>query len=926
MHSTPVSIHLQVNGQSYCQSILPGSSLLSLLRGLGWMGVHRACESGDCGACTVLLEGDPIHSCLYPAARLNGQRITTIEGLAKDGEWDPMQARFLAGQGFQCGFCTPGMILSARKLCEQRIPSEAQLRDLLRGNLCRCTGYQAILESIQGIPADLPESDLESVGRNVPKQDGPEIVSGQAAYTSDFTPAGLLHLRVLRSPHAHARIRAIDTTQAQALPGVVAVLTHKDVPRQIYSTAGHAEPVPDPLDRFVLDEKVRFVGDAVAAVVAESVAIAEQACQLIQVEYEILPHVLDPLAAMQPGSPCIHDEPEARQIYDASRNLAGYVCLQTGDPEQGFAAADLILENTYHLPAVQHAHLEPHVSTSWLEPVHPEGGESFEQLVVRSSTQVPFHCQRVLSEICGIPRQRIRVIKGKIGGGFGNKQEILTEPLCALATLKTGRPVQWELTRLEEFTTTNSRHAMQIRVKTGVKADGTLTAQEITTYGNAGAYGNHSQTVVFLAGYVPLGLYRCPHKRFEGFAVYTNSMPGGAFRGYGATQGTFAMESQMDEIAHKLELNPIELRLKNVIRPGDALTLGYRDQQEADLKDSHFNLIGSYGLKECFEKIQTAFSTPLPAREGSRHYGRGIALSMQGSGLSKIHIAGIKLSLQPTGRILMLSGAVDVGTGSDTTLRQIAAQVLGIPLTQIDLIAADTGQTPFDAGSYASATLFISGQASQRAAQVLRDKLIQAAAQRLQTDPGQVSFAEGIFSTPQGSLTLQELAQGTPAPIEVELHHAADESSLTFAVAGVEVAVDRETGQIELLKTVQAIDLGTAINPRICHGQVTGGTAMGIGYALSEALIQDEQGQILNPGFRYYRIPTAKDVPPMEVHLIQQADPYGPFGAKGVGEITTNCTAPAIANAVFQATGIRFRQLPLTPERVWSALGEQDKP
>ncbi len=910
--------------------------MLSLLRGLGWVGVHRACESGDCGACTVLLEGDPIHSCLYPAARLDGQTITTIEGLAKDGEWDPMQARFLEGQGFQCGFCTPGMILTARWLGEQGIPhgyaapapTEAELRDQLRGNLCRCTGYQAILESIQGIPAPFalavgstfPESELESVGRNVPKQDGPEIVSGQPAYTGDFAPAGLLHLRLLRSPHAHARIQQIHAEAALALPGVVAVLTHKDVPRQIYSTAGHSEPVPDPLDRFVLDEKVRFVGDGVAAVVAESVAIAEQACQLIQVEYEVLPHVLDPLQAMQPGSPIIHDEPEARQIdvrvsgaeRFASHNLAGYVCLQNGDPAQGFAEADLILENTYHLPAVQHAHLEPHVSTSWLE---ADGS-----LVVRSSTQVPFHCQRVLAEITGIPRDRIRVIKGKIGGGFGNKQEILTEPLCALATLKTGRPVQWELTRSEEFTATNSRHAMQIRVKTGVKADGSLIAQEITAYANAGAYGNHSQTVVFLAGYVPLGLYRCPHKRFEGFAVYTNSMPGGAFRGYGATQGTFAMECQMDEIAHKLGLDPIQLRLKNVIQPGDLLTLGYRDQQNADLEDSHFNLIGSYGLKDCFEKIQTAFSTPLPPPQGSRRYGRGIAISMQGSGLSKIHIAGMRLTLLPSGRILMRSGAVDVGTGSDTTLRQIAAQVLGIPINQIDLIAADTQETPFDAGSYASATLFISGEASRRAALALRDKLIQAAALRLQTDPGQVCFAQGRFSAPQGSLTLPELAQSAPDPIEVELHHAADESSLTFAVAGVEVAVDMETGQIELLRSVQAIDLGTAINPRICYGQVTGGTAMGIGYALSEELIRDEQGQILNAGFRYYRIPTAKEVPPMEVHLVQQADPYGPFGAKGVGEITTNCTAPAVANAVFQATGIRFRQLPLTPERVWQGI------
>jgi CO/xanthine dehydrogenase Mo-binding subunit len=390
------------------------------------------------------------------------------------------------------------------------------------------------------------------------------------------------------------------------------VLTYEDVPRRAYTTAGHADPVPDPLDRYILDTKVRFIGDRVAAVVAESVAIAIAACQLIEVDYEILPHIVDPVQAMgiqeqeagivegRSRAPVkesrafaiIHDEPESSQIYDAQHNIASRVYLESGDVEQGFAQADLVIENTYQLPPVQHTHLEPHVSISWFD----EDGT----LVVRSSTQVPFHCQRVLSQLFDLPLEKIRVYKAKLGGGFGNKQEILCEDLCVLATLKTGRPVQWEFTRQEEFTCTNSRHAMKIRLKTGVKVDGTLMAQEMEAIANTGAYGNHAPTVILLTGKESIGLYRCSHKRYTGYAVYTNTMPAGAFRGYGATQGCFAMESQLDEIARQLKLDPVELRLKNMIRPGDAIALGKPGQQ--------FNLIGSYALEECFDKVIRAMN------------------------------------------------------------------------------------------------------------------------------------------------------------------------------------------------------------------------------------------------------------------------------------------------------------------------------
>lgn len=933
-----LEINLTINNQNSVVTCSPGTSLLTVLRENSCYGVHRVCETGDCGACTVWVDDQPVHSCLYPALRAQEKSVTTIEGLAIEGKLTPLQSSFLEHQGFQCGFCTPGMIMTASKLASSLTDDlseekEAELRLAMKGNLCRCTGYQAIIDSILGKELELPTSEFVGcqIGKSIPKQDGIEIVTGEPIYTGDFTPPGLLHLRVLRSPHAHARITKINTNKAKALPGVVDIFTHEDIIRRPYTTAGHMDPVPDPLDHYLLDHKVRFVGDRVAAVVAETVAIASLACELIEVEYEILPHVIDPTVALE-GGIIIHDEPDSTGICDRQRNLAGQINLATGDIQLGFQAADLITENTYHLPPVQHTHLEPHISTSWLN----ESGN----LVVRSSTQVPFHCQRTLSEIFDLPREKIRVFKTNIGGGFGNKQEILSEDLCALATLKTGRPVQWEMSRHEEFTCTNSRHAMTIRLKIGVKQDGTLVAMEMVATANTGAYGNHGQTVVFLTGYAPLGLYRCHHKSYQGLAVYTNTMPAGAFRGYGATQGVFAIECQLDEIAYKLGLDPLEIRQKNIIKPGDILKMGRGD--------AHFNLIGSYAVDECFAKVKAAMASSLDSTTeelenpletssedilvgdahptnsssedilvgnahptnysedilvGNSHptyqKGIGFAVSMQGSGLSKIHTAKAQLSLEKDGKFCLRTGAVDVGTGSDTSLRQVASEVLGITIDDIKIITADTANTPFDAGSYASATMYISGQAVKLAAEKFRDLL--------------TTIPEFVGDN------YQQIAQQNPDLI-VESEYAADESTLTFAVQGVEVLVDRQTGKVKILRTVQAIDLGTAINPRICLGQATGGIAMGIGYALTEELLIDPQGKIVNPSFRGYRIPTAADMPPMEVFLVESQDPHGPFGAKGVGEITTNCTAAAIANAIANATGVHLRQLPMTPERVWQAL------
>ena len=895
--------NFQVNSQNHSLECNPGTSLLSLLRELGYKGVHRVCESGDCGSCTVWLDDKPIHSCIYPAMRVDSQQVTTIEGL-ENGSLSPMQQAFLAKQGFQCGYCTPGMIMTASSL---EYESEAELKAELEGNLCRCTGYESIIESILecGQEDSVETITATQVGQDVPKQDGPDLVTGKPVYTADWSPPGLLHLKVLRSPHPHARIREIDTSKAEALPGVEAVFTYKDVTRKAYSTAGHGAPVPDPLDHYLLDNKVRFIGDRVAAVVADTEATAAIACKLIEVDYEILPHVIDPAIAIK-GEVVIHDEPESSQIHDGAHNIAGEVVLNKGDLQAGFAQADLIIENTYILPAVQHVHLEPHVSISWFD---KDG-----TLVVRSSTQVPFHCQRLLSELFDLPKEKIRVYKPQLGGGFGNKQEILTEDLCVLATLKTGKPVQWRFTREEEFTATNSRHAMNIRLKTGVKQDGTITAQEMEAISNTGAYGNHGETVTFLTGCFPLGLYRCNHQSYKGTVVYTNTMPAGAFRGYGATQGTFVMESQLDEIASKLNIDPIKLRQHNLITAKDEILIG---------REEHFHIIGSYALDECIEKVTQALDCNSVKQPEEEHLKRGVgfAATMQASGLAKIHLASVKISLLPDGYELR-TGSVDVGTGSDTSLRQIAAQVLGTTVEKIKIITADTHNTPFDAGSYASATAFITGQAVNLAAQKLRSHLLKIAGEIIEVTPDKLELDEEKIYCSDTKITLQQLAQTVTKPLTIELEHTSDRASLTFAFLGVEVEVDTETGRITVLRCVEAIDIGKAINPRICRGQAIGGLVMGLGYALAEELRFDRQGKILNPSLRTYRIPAASDVPPTEIFLIELADPYGPFGAKGIGEIGTNCAAPAIANAVANATGVRLRQLPMIPERVWMAMQE----
>ena len=638
-----MKISLNVNENFYETDASAGDSLLSVLRGLGYFGVKHGCETGECGACTVLLDGKPVNTCVMLAVQAVGHHIQTIEAVGEHPEqgWKlteglhPLQQAFVESGAIQCGYCTPAQILAAKELLERNpAPDEAEVRQALSGVLCRCTGYikpvQAVLraaavlrgEKVEPVGGAAPGEELipapaewlagdggdggpdveplspfpgapggdvatgtrlmpritvipqaetwSSVGKPEVKVDAVKLVQGKPAFTADFEKRGMLVAKVLFSPVAHARIKRIDASRALKLPGVAAVLTWKDIPRVVYSTAGQSDPIPGPLDSFSLDHKVRFVGDRVAFVAAETEEIANRALKLIDVEYELLPELLDPAQSMQPGAPVLHDEPEFVNFADSDprRNLAAHIHIDIGDVEKGFAEADQIFEGVYEVPKVQQAHIEPHVViTYWDED---------DRLVIRTSTQVPFHARRILAPVLGLPVKRIRVIKPRIGGGFGNKQEVLIEDVAAHLTIATGRPVYFEYTREEEFVASRSRHPMRIWMKTGVLRDGTITANAMKVLSDTGAYGCHALTVTGNTGHKSMALYvgdgpyrKNPNIRFEADIVYTNHPPSGAYRGYGVPQGYWPVDRQMEKIARSLGMDPIEFRLKNALRAGE---------------------------------------------------------------------------------------------------------------------------------------------------------------------------------------------------------------------------------------------------------------------------------------------------------------------------------------------------------------------
>ena len=768
--------------------------------------------------------------------------------------------------------------------------------------------------------ADATAREFAVVGKSERKVDGVSLVTGRPMFVADVDLPQTLHVKILRSPHAHARILKIDTDKAETLAGVACVLTYANTPATRYTTAGQGYPEPSPYDTRMFDTKVRFVGDRVAAVAAESEAIALEALRLIDVTYEELPAVLSIDEALADGAPVIHDEPDAAGIYEADRNIAADVDIDVGDVEKGFAESDVVVETTCEAQYAQHTPIEPHVCLSYLD----EDG----RLVLRTSTQVPFHARRIVAHVLSLPIHRIRVIKPRIGGGFGTKQEILLEDVCGLVTLRTGRPALWDLTRQEEFVSARTRHPMRVRVKLGAKDDGTLHAIEMEALSNTGAYGAHSLTVLSNTGSKTLPLYnKAKNAHFFGQAVYTNLPVAGAYRGYGATQGYYPLEVAMDELAEKLNLDPVELRRRNHIASGETSPIF---EKLGEGREGVEQVIKSCELAHCIDvgasRIGWADRRGRRERHGSWVHGLGMSVHMQGSGIPRIDMGAATIKMNEDGSFNLLVGATDLGTGSDTILAQIAAEVLGVPLSKMIVTSSDTDVTPFDVGAYASSTTYVSGMAVQRAAEAVRDQIRGVAAAMLDAEPESLVLRdEHVHADGGDSVSLSEICRramygADQFQIAATASCVPEESPPPFVASFAEVAVDTDTGVVKVLNYVAAVDCGVAINPKMAQGQMEGAIANGIGYALTEQMQFSSRGRVRNPTLFDYKILGSLDVPPIDVVLVESYEPTGPMGAKSVGEVGINAPIPTIANAIYDAVGVRLTLTPFTPERVFTAM------
>ena len=896
-------MNYSVNGKKISAEPLPGQCLRTFLREQGFFGVKKGCDQGDCGACTVHIDGLPFHSCLMPVYRAAGRQITTIEGLAKDGKLHPMQQAFLDAQAFQCGFCAGGMIMTAATFDED---ARQDLPRMLKGNLCRCTGYHSIDDALHGVVNAEEDVAGQACGASLRSPFAESIVTGTARYTLDVAVEGALHLKVLRSPHPHARIKAIKRDKAMAVPGVVAVFTWEDVPRKLYSTATHEDHLVDPDDTYMLDNVVRFVGQRVAAVVAETEGAAEAACRLLEVEYELLPPVFDPALAMMPGAPILHDKSVAFRD-----NVYVDIHGELGNVEQGFKEADAVHEMTYSTSRAQHVHLETHGSIAW------RGDDG--RLHVRTSSQAPFIAKQKLCYLFGLYDRDVHVFTERIGGGFGGKQEMISEDLCALAALKTGRPVMWEFTRAEQFIGATTRHPMTTHVKLGAKQDGTLTALQVRVVSNTGAYGGHGGETLAAALSSPIAAYRCVNKKADGYAVYTNMVPAGGFRGYGASQTTFAIECAMDDLAKLLGMSPFAIRRINKVRETDRIESIWKEPSDVEF--------GSYGIDQCLDLVENALASGrgLPKPEGDDWLvGTGVALAMLDCGPPTEHRSGAEMRLLADGSYHLAVGSTEMGNGSTTSHRQLAASVLDTRAGRIAIINGDTDKTPYDTGTFASTGTVVAGQAVEKTAIALRDKILDYASRHTGCELSECRLHDESIICANQMIPLTEIyAAGTKVGDRFEVRRKAYLSPRTigFNVHGVRVAVHRVIGEIMTLQSVHAADIGRLINPMQCRGQLDGAIAMGFGWALYEKMVYDENGAMVNAALRDYRIPAYADVPRSELYFADTYDKIGPLGAKAQGECAINAVAPAIANAVANATGVRFPDLPLTPDRIFDKLG-----
>lgn len=758
---------------------------------------------------------------------------------------------------------------------------------------------------------------MQTVGQPIRKKDAMALVTGQPVFTDDMAPKDCLIVKVLRSPHANAVVKSIKTDIAKKVPGIEDIYTWEDVPQQRFTMAGQTYPEPSPYDRLILDRHVRYVGDPVAIVAGENELCVDRALKMIKVEYEVLPALLD-FRAAKDHEILVHPEDNWRSLCpvgaDNKRNLCASDRTQDGDVDAVLADCDVVAEGTYHVQAAQQAMMETFRTVCYID--------MYGRLNVMSSTQIVFHVRRILSNALGIPKSKIRAWKPRIGGGFGAKQTVVAEVFPAFVTWKTKKPSKMIFTREESQTASTPRHEMEVTVKVGANRDGRIRAIDVYTLSNTGAYGEHGPTTVGLSGHKSIPLYgSLEAHRFAYDVVYTNVMSAGAYRGYGATQGIFAVECAVNELAQKLGMDPVELRFKNMVREGQTMPAYYGETA------------ASCALDRCMKRAKEmiGWEEKYPCKEMGNGKVRsvGVAMAMQGSGISGVDVGSATVKLNEDGIYTLSIAAADMGTGCDTILAQMAAQCLECPVEDIIVSGADTDTSPYDSGSYASSTTYVTGRAVERACEKLRERIEIRASELLECDVRELEFdGRTARNLSNGrTVTIEEIGTasmcGNHVALQVTETHSSPVSPPPFMVGMVEIELDRETGHVEILDYVAVVDCGTVVNPNLARVQVEGGLVQGIGMALYEQIQYNEKGQMLNNSFMQYKVPTRLDMGKLRVEFESSYEPTGPFGAKSIGEIVINTPAPALAHAIANATGIWFRELPITSEKIAMGMEKQ---
>lgn len=763
----------------------------------------------------------------------------------------------------------------------------------------------------------MPESKTKYVGTAVRKKDSLQLLLGKPVYTADIAPQGALVVKLLRSPHANAMVKTIDTTIAKKVPGVVDIYTWQDVPKNRYTNAGQTYPEPSPYDRLILDKHLRFVGDPVAIIAAETEKAAHKAMKLIKVEYEVLDAVLD-FRTAKDNPTLVHPEEDWLPLCDVGgdnhRNLVASGEEKDGDVEAVLAGCDIVLDHTYHIRAANQAMMETFRTYTDLD--------RYGRLHVLSSTQIVFHCRRILSRALGIPKSRIRVEKPRIGGGFGAKQTSVSEVYPAFVTMKTGRPAMITYTRQESQIAGSPRHEMEVRVRLGADKDGRIRALDLYTLSNSGAYGEHGPTTVGLSGHKSIPLYTGSLEafRFRYDVVYTNLQAAGAYRGYGATQGIFAVESIVNELAEKLHIDPTELRDRNMVRQGMTMPAYYNEPANACALDRC--------MARCREIFDWEHRYPVRDMGNGKVRAAGVAMAMQGSGISGVDVGSVTLKLSEDGTYNLIIGAADMGTGCDTILAQMAADCMDCPVEDVAVFGADTDVSPYDSGSYASSTTYVTGKAVEKACAELTGRICTIGAELLGCDAADVTFEGSCVRAADGrTASLTDIAYKSQVSnncaAEVTATHSSPVSPPPFMVGMAEIELDKLTGEVQVLEYDAVVDCGTPVNPALARVQTEGGIAQGIGMTLTENVTYDAAGKPIESSFMQYKIPTRLDVGHLHVEFESSYEPTGPFGAKSIGEIVINTPAPAIAHAIMRATGVWHRELPITPEVI--AMGKADE-